>query len=61
MKRDVETLLSVSKAAIKTHIMNELLALPFDIRDDESTSTTFHVWMALSPLWKKYLLTIIDG
>ena len=43
MKRDVESLLSVSKAAMKIHIMNEPLALPFDIRDDESTSTTFDI------------------
>jgi hypothetical protein len=43
MKRDVESLLSVSKAAMKTYIMNEPLASPFDIRDDESTSTTYGV------------------
>ena len=43
MKRDVDFLLSVSKAAMKTPIMNEPLALPFDILDDESTSTTFDV------------------
>jgi len=41
MKRDVESLLSVSKAAIKIPIMNKPLALPFDLRDEESTSTTF--------------------
>jgi len=43
MKRDVESLLSVCEAAMKLRIMNEPLALPFDIRDDESTSTTFNV------------------
>ena len=43
MKRDVESLLSASKAAMNIPIMNELLALHFDIRDDESTSTTFDV------------------
>jgi len=43
MKHDVESLLSVSKAVMKLPIMNVLLALPFDIRDDESTSITFDV------------------
>ena len=43
MKRNVKPLLSVSKAAMKLHIMNVLLALPFEIRDDEITSTTFDV------------------
>ena len=43
MKRDVKSLLSVSEAAMKLPIMNEQLALPFDIRDDENTSTTFDV------------------
>jgi len=49
MKRDFESLLSVSKAAMKIPIMNELvtlpfeIALPFGIRDDESTSTFFDV------------------
>jgi len=43
MKRDVESLLSVSKAAMKLSIINEPLALNFDIRDDESTSITFDV------------------
>jgi hypothetical protein len=43
MKRDFESLLSVSKAAMKIPIMNEPLALPFDIRDDKSTSTTSDV------------------
>jgi len=43
MKRDVRSLLSVSIAAMKLRIMNEPLALPLDIRDNESTSTTFDV------------------
>ena len=43
MKRDVKSLLSVSVAAMKLPIMNEPIALPFDIHDDESTSTTFDV------------------
>jgi hypothetical protein len=43
MKRDFDSLLSVSKAAMKLPIMTVPLALPFDIRDDESTSTTFDV------------------
>ena len=43
MKRDVKSLLSVSIATMKLLIMNEPLVLPFDIQDDESTSTTFDV------------------
>jgi hypothetical protein len=43
MKRDVESLLSVSKASMKLPIMIEPLAIPYDIRDNESTSTTFDV------------------
>jgi len=43
MKRDVDSLLSVSKVAMKIPIMNEPLAISFDIRDDESPSTTFDV------------------
>ncbi len=43
MKRDVESLLSVFKSAMKIPITNEPLAIPFDIRDDESASTTFDV------------------
>ena len=43
MKRDVKSFLSICAAAIKLPIMNDPLALPFDIRDDESTSTTFDV------------------
>jgi len=43
MKRNVKSLLSVSAAAMKLPITNELLALSFDNRDDESTSTTFDV------------------
>ena len=42
-KRDVKSLLSISLAAMQLPIMNEPLALPFDIRGDESTSTTFDV------------------
>jgi hypothetical protein len=46
MKRDVKSLLSVSLAIMKlpSPIMNASLALPFDIRVDESTSTTFDVF-----------------
>jgi hypothetical protein len=43
MKSDVESLLSISMAVMKIPIMNEPFAIPFDIRDDESTSTTFDV------------------
>jgi len=44
MKRDVESLLSVSKATMGTPTtLNKPLELTFDIRDDESTSTTFDV------------------
>ena len=44
MKQDVESLLSVSKAAMSAPtIANKSLDLTFDIRDDESTSTTFDV------------------
>ncbi len=44
MKRDVESLLFVSKAAMSTPTtLNKTLELTFDIRDDESTSTTFDV------------------
>ncbi len=44
MKWDVESLLSVSKAAMGTPTtLNKPLELTFDIRDDESTSTTFDV------------------
>ena len=43
MERNVESLLSYSKAAMKIPIMNEPIKLPFDIRDDESTSNTFDV------------------
>jgi hypothetical protein len=43
MKRDVESLLSVFQAAMQLSIINAPLALTFDIRDDESTSTTFDV------------------
>jgi hypothetical protein len=43
INRDVESLLSVSKAAMKIPIMNEPLAIPFNIRDDERLSTTFDV------------------
>ena len=43
-KQDVESLLSVSKAAMSTPTtLNKPLELMFDIRDDESTSTTFDV------------------
>ena len=44
-KRDVKSLLSISIAAMKlpSPIMNAPLALPFDIRDDDNTSTTFDV------------------
>jgi hypothetical protein len=43
MKRDVNSRLSFSLADVKltSPIMNAPLALPFDIRDDESTSTNF--------------------
>ena len=44
MKRDVESLLSVSKAAMSTPTSsNKPLELTIDIRDDEITSTTFDV------------------
>jgi hypothetical protein len=45
MKRDVKSLLSVYVANMQLHspIVNAPLALPFDIRDDEITSTTFDV------------------
>ena len=44
MKRDVESLLSVSKAAMSTPTTsNKPLELTFDKRDDESASTTFDV------------------
>ena len=44
MKREVESLLSVSKAAMSTPTTsNKPLDLTFDIRDDESISTTFDV------------------
>ena len=43
MKRDFKSILSVYVAAMKVPIMNEPLALPFGIRDDESTSNTFDV------------------
>jgi hypothetical protein len=44
MKRDVESLLTVSKAAMSTPItLNKPLKLTFDIRDDENTSTIFDV------------------
>ena len=43
MKRDIKYLFSVSLAVMKlpSPLMNTPLTLPFDIRDDESTSTTF--------------------
>ena len=44
IKRDVESPLSVSKATMSTPTtLNTPLELTFDIRDDESTSTTFDV------------------
>jgi hypothetical protein len=45
MKRDVTSLLSFFVAAMKlaSPIANAPCALPFDIRDAESTSTTFYV------------------
>ena len=44
MKRDVESLLSVSKATMSTPTtLNKPLELTFDTRDDENTSTTFDV------------------
>jgi hypothetical protein len=44
MKRDIESLLSVSKAVMNTpSTTSKTLELTFDIRDDESTSTTFDV------------------
>ncbi len=44
MKRDVESLLSVSKAAMSTPTTSSKpLELTFDIRDDESSSTIFDV------------------
>jgi hypothetical protein len=44
MKRDVESLISVSKAAMRIPTtLNQPLELAFDIRDDEITSTTFDV------------------
>jgi hypothetical protein len=62
MKRDVESLLSVSKEAMSIPTtLNQPLELTFDIRDDEITSITFASWMTLSPLWKGYLLTPFDG
>jgi hypothetical protein len=50
MKHDVESLLSVFKAAMKLPIINVPLALLFDIRDDESTSTTFDVMDDSNPI-----------
>jgi hypothetical protein len=51
MKRDVESLLSVSKAAMSAPtIANKPLELTFDIRDDESKSTTFDVLDESIPL-----------
>ena len=42
MKRDVESLLSVSKAVMNTPTTSsKTLELTFDIRDDESASTIF--------------------
>ena len=44
MKRDIESLLSVSKAVMNTpSTTSKTLELTFDIRDDESTSTIFDV------------------
>jgi len=44
MKRDVESLLSVSKAAMSMPITPvQALELTFGIRDDDSTATTFDV------------------
>ena len=45
IKLYVKSLLSVTLAAMKlpSPIMNAPLAIPFDIRDNESTSTTFDV------------------
>jgi hypothetical protein len=44
MKRDIESLLSVSKAVMNTPSTTaKTLELTFDIRDDESTTTTFDV------------------
>jgi hypothetical protein len=43
MKRDVESLFSVSKASMSIPTMNQPLESNFDIRDDESTSTTFDI------------------
>jgi hypothetical protein len=44
MKRDVESLLSVSKAAMSTPTTSSIpLELTFDIRDDKSSSTIFDV------------------
>ena len=51
MQHDVESLLSVyNKAAMKLPITNVPLTLPFDIRDDESTSTTFDVFDKSIPI-----------
>jgi len=44
MKRDVECLLSVSKTTMSiSTTLNQPIEFTFDIRDDESTSTTFDV------------------
>ena len=44
MKRDVESLLSISKAAMCTPTTSSKpLELTFDIQDDESSSTIFDV------------------
>jgi len=58
MKRDVKSCrrdLSASSASMKIPppIMTAPLTLPFDIRDDESTSTTFDVLDAF--------ITIVEG
>jgi len=52
MKRDVKSLLSVyvTTTQLPSPIMTPPLALPFDIRDDESTSTTFDVMDDFIPI-----------
>jgi len=61
MKRDVKSLLSISLSAMKlpSHVVNTLSTLPFDIRDDESTSTTFDVLDDSIPIVKGVPMTYV--
>ena len=63
MKRDVKYLLSISVATMKlpSLIINAPSILPFDIRDDESTSTTFDVLDDSIPIVEGSLQIIFVG